>query len=187
MERLEPPPGLEFRVHLPSFGHPEMCSRPCVYMFRRGHCRLGLQCSFCHEPHDVAPYKMRPRLRRLFAHLPREQQMFVVLAHLGQRSAQPGFPAEAAALVQCLKSEWEEAQKNWQVRSIRLHLSVGDLRDMQRAFWRMPLYAVVTHFPHSSPGLLHSIIEQVRWNIAAGESISRFISANFVSCHRLSV
>ena len=187
METLEPPPGLEFRVHLPSCGHPEMCSRPCVYMFRRGHCSFGLQCSFCHAPHDVAPYKMRPRLRRLFAHLPREQQMFIILAHLAQRSAQPGFPEEAAMLVRCFQSEWEEAQRQGQVGPVLLHLSLGDLRIMQRAFLRMPLYAVVTQFPHSSPGLLHSLIEQVRWNMAAGELICRTISANTMSCHRLSV
>ena len=187
METLGLPPGLEFRAHPPSFGHPEMCPRPCVHMFQRGRCHRGHLCSFCHEPHDVPPYKMRPRLRRLFSSLPREEQMFIILAHLSQRFAQPGFPAEAAVLLECLHSEWGDSKNDQQSGPLRLHLTSGDLRSMHYAFWRMPLFAVFTHFPHSSPELLHYLIEQVRWSMASGESNSQTISATVVSCARLSL
>ena len=187
LEGLGPPPGLEFRTHPPSFGHPEMCRRPCVHMFQRGQCHQGHLCSFCHGPHDAPPYKMRARLRRLFSSLPREDQMFIILAHLSQRFAQPGFPAEAAVLLQCLHSEWGDSQSDQQSGPLRLHLTSGDLRSMQHAFWRMPLFAVFTHFPHSSPELVHYLIEQVRRNMASGESNSQSSSATVVSCYRLSL
>jgi len=35
-----------------SFGHPELCSRPCLY-FKAGECSNGMECCFCHASHPT--------------------------------------------------------------------------------------------------------------------------------------
>ena len=165
MDRLDVKQELEF--HPGSLGHPEWCSRPCIHFFRSGYCLQGSQCDYCHEPHEVRPLKMRRRLRTIFASLPREEQMFIILCYLSKLSAQLGFPAEATLLLQCLHLEWQQAQSAAQSQFIQLGITSRQLRSMHHAFSRMPLYAVVTHFPHSAPQTLHGLIEQVRWSVVS--------------------
>ena len=170
MDRLfRAPPGLELQAHPASFGHPEMCRRPCVHMFRHGRCHQGSQCDYCHERHVVPPAKMTKRLRQLFAKLPRQQQMFILLCHLTERSAQSDFPAEANVLLQCLVSDWQLMQRGQQsdhAEHVQLGLTSEELSSMQQAFSRMPLFALVTQFPHSSPEHVRDLIQQVQWKMA---------------------
>ena len=84
--QFTPPPGLEINAHPASLGHPVMCSRPCVYIFRGGFCHHGSQCGYCHRLHEVAPVKMSKNLRKLFASLSREERMFIILCHLSNEA-----------------------------------------------------------------------------------------------------
>eukprot|EP00451_Oxyrrhis_marina_P000656 CAMPEP_0204270536 /NCGR_PEP_ID=MMETSP0468-20130131/18951_1 /ASSEMBLY_ACC=CAM_ASM_000383 /TAXON_ID=2969 /ORGANISM="Oxyrrhis marina" /LENGTH=292 /DNA_ID=CAMNT_0051246087 /DNA_START=46 /DNA_END=921 /DNA_ORIENTATION=+ len=43
--------------------HPTHC-RPCVFLHTKGHCKMGLQCDFCHEPHDASTVERPKRIRR---------------------------------------------------------------------------------------------------------------------------
>ncbi|CAK8997209.1 unnamed protein product, partial [Durusdinium trenchii] len=35
-----------------SFGHPDLCRRPCI-LFMKNICRRGSTCGFCHLPHET--------------------------------------------------------------------------------------------------------------------------------------
>ena len=78
---LTPPPGLELRAQPGSFGHPTLCSRPCVYIVKSGFCHHGSQCGYCHGTREKGPVKIRKNLRMLLARLSREERMFIVLRH----------------------------------------------------------------------------------------------------------
>ena len=64
-------PSLENCAHPASWGHPDLCSRPCVYVFHRGHCNLRFECGFCHAAHAAS----LPLLRNLL-HLLRDYLNF---------------------------------------------------------------------------------------------------------------
>ena len=117
---------------------------------------------------EASPYKMRSKLRKRFANLCREERMFVVLCHLSKRSVQPGFPAEALPLLQCLQLEWRQRQRD-QLFDIQPSLTLAELGCMHDALTRMSLLTVVNLFPHSSPEHVHQLILQVRWNKACGD------------------
>ncbi|CAK0809780.1 unnamed protein product [Prorocentrum cordatum] len=46
-----------------SFGHPEMCVRPCLY-FLRGQCTNGGACRFCHYQHPTRPVHLGRQHRK---------------------------------------------------------------------------------------------------------------------------
>lgn len=45
-----------------SIGHPELCSRPCLF-FSRGVCESGSKCKFCHFPHQARQLRFDKRNR----------------------------------------------------------------------------------------------------------------------------
>ena len=79
--QFTPPPGLELRAQPGSFGHPEMCSRRCVYIFENGVCPHGCQCRYFHGTHETEPMKIGKHLRKLCARMSREERMSIVLRH----------------------------------------------------------------------------------------------------------
>ena len=50
-----------------SYGHPELCSRPCVYCFKGERCPAGLACGYCHLPHETIGVRPNRRFRELRA------------------------------------------------------------------------------------------------------------------------
>jgi len=68
-----------------SFGHPEMCSRPCIY-FAWGPCPKGSYCGFCHLAHRESIGKLDKRQRRIFQKLGEAEMIGLILPHLLDRS-----------------------------------------------------------------------------------------------------
>ena len=55
-----------------SAGHPHLCSRPCVYMLKAGHCSGGVGCGFCHLPHQqLREQKLAKKARALLQAMPK--------------------------------------------------------------------------------------------------------------------
>ncbi|CAE8612514.1 unnamed protein product, partial [Polarella glacialis] len=52
-----------------SLGHPELCTRPCLY-FASGRCVNDINCGFCHLPHAARPSHLDKRSRLLLKSLP---------------------------------------------------------------------------------------------------------------------
>ncbi|CAE7260258.1 unnamed protein product, partial [Symbiodinium sp. KB8] len=46
-----------------TWGHPELCNRPCVHMQKTSQCPSGQRCEHCHLPH-VAPVAKMDKLQR---------------------------------------------------------------------------------------------------------------------------
>lgn len=68
---------------LGSFGHPELCHRPCIN-FMKGVCKSGGECNFCHLPHTKTP-KLDKQQREMLATLPKPTLLATILPHLRQR------------------------------------------------------------------------------------------------------
>ena len=70
-----PPPGLEHMapVGVPmnwgSFGHPELCFRPCVYVTKGGGCPMHMRCRYCHFQHTDACVKPNKKARHLLSQM----------------------------------------------------------------------------------------------------------------------
>ena len=64
------------RLSAGSVGHPELCHKPCLFLFKVGGCPLGAECNFCHEPHERA--KLDRRMRQLLHDLDEAQQLAIV-------------------------------------------------------------------------------------------------------------
>lgn len=69
--------------NLGSWGHPELCHRPCI-TFVKGNCELAESCSFCHFPH-VKVAKFDKQQRRILATFPKSTLLAAILQNLRQR------------------------------------------------------------------------------------------------------
>ena len=69
--------------NLGSWGHPELCHRPCI-TFVKGNCELAESCSFCHLPH-VKVGKLDKQQRRILATFPKSTLLAAILQNLRQR------------------------------------------------------------------------------------------------------
>ncbi|CAE7209819.1 unnamed protein product, partial [Symbiodinium natans] len=58
-EAADPPP-----LSRGSVGHPEFCTRPCVYLSGHGSCPRKEECNFCHAPHAVQNRRGRRRFEQ---------------------------------------------------------------------------------------------------------------------------
>jgi len=52
-----------------SLGHPELCTRPCIY-FRTGSCTSASKCGFCHMPHSRRTLRLDKRHRECLRRMP---------------------------------------------------------------------------------------------------------------------
>ena len=68
---------------LGSYGHPELCHRPCI-KFLTGVCKSGVDCNFCHLPHTKIP-KFDKQQREVLATLPKHALLAAILPHLRLR------------------------------------------------------------------------------------------------------
>jgi len=61
-----------------SLGHPNLCSRPCLY-FERGRCANGAACQFCHIPHAGRRAALTARARQHLQRMSRAEAMAAIL------------------------------------------------------------------------------------------------------------
>mmetsp|Transcript_19595 Transcript_19595/g.51977 ORF Transcript_19595/g.51977 Transcript_19595/m.51977 type:complete len:575 (+) Transcript_19595:103-1827(+) len=61
-----------------SVGHPELCTRPCLY-FTTGSCNNGTTCEFCHLPHPKRPAHLDKRNREMLKAMPLSDCVALVL------------------------------------------------------------------------------------------------------------
>lgn len=70
-----------------SQGHPEFCSRPCIY-FLQGNCSVGSNCKFCHEEHLKRPIHLDKINRTTLRSLSSTDQKLLLLSAMKHRAAQ---------------------------------------------------------------------------------------------------
>eukprot|EP00928_Gymnodinium_smaydae_P083401 TRINITY_DN6663_c0_g1_i1.p1 TRINITY_DN6663_c0_g1~~TRINITY_DN6663_c0_g1_i1.p1 ORF type:complete len:557 (-),score=95.20 TRINITY_DN6663_c0_g1_i1:490-2160(-) len=61
-----------------SFGHPELCARPCVFA-ATGQCERGLSCDFCHMPHEKRTVHLDKKGREALKRMTHEERVAVIL------------------------------------------------------------------------------------------------------------
>lgn len=69
-----------------SRGHPDLCTRPCLY-FAQGSCTNGDGCSFCHLAHPKRPVRFDKLHRESLKRMPFGQFCFILLPVLRQKAA----------------------------------------------------------------------------------------------------
>lgn len=70
-----------------SQGHPEFCSRPCIY-FLQGNCSVGANCKFCHEEHVRRPIHLDKINRTTLRSMSSTDQKLLLLSVMKHRAAQ---------------------------------------------------------------------------------------------------
>lgn len=75
-----------FECSTGSFGHPETCTRPCLYYWR-GLCRNAKSCRFCHLPHVKRPPRFDKRNRKVFEEMQLRQKINILHPVVVQKAA----------------------------------------------------------------------------------------------------
>lgn len=84
-----------------SYGHPELCRRPCLFIVQKQECLKGASCDFCHLEHSKLP-SLDGLQRRTLSSLSQSQLLPVLIAPL--RAKVQGGRHEAAQVLQLLES-----------------------------------------------------------------------------------
>ncbi|CAJ1459687.1 unnamed protein product [Effrenium voratum] len=93
----------ETRPNIGSFGHPDVCAKPCVYLMH-GPCRRGAFCGYCHLDHKEPPARLSKQHRQYLEGLSAEDVVDMILPHLRNRVTSLGIIYEAADLVGLLQT-----------------------------------------------------------------------------------
>ena len=125
-----------------SYGHPELCHRPCVHMLKSGSCLAGASCGFCHEKHDRPVWKLSKRLRSMLKEMPRATLMDLLLRQIYDRVVKHQLLFEAKELLQFLQSErFAEPQPT--------HPN-ADHGDLRRLAWELSRLSLLALAPRSN-------------------------------------
>ena len=97
-----------------SYGHPEVCNRPCVYLLKEGGgCPDGAACRYCHLPHHRNGAKPDKRQRELLQTMSDQERLLAFLPHIRRCAAKMGNPW-ADCIAQLLEDEIKEPQLHLQ-------------------------------------------------------------------------
>mmetsp|Transcript_71341 Transcript_71341/g.157560 ORF Transcript_71341/g.157560 Transcript_71341/m.157560 type:complete len:152 (+) Transcript_71341:62-517(+) len=64
-----------------SYGHPELCRRPCLFLVQKQECLKGASCDFCHLEHSKLP-SLDGLQRRTLSSLSQSQLLPLLIAPL---------------------------------------------------------------------------------------------------------
>lgn len=89
-----------------SIGHPDVCSRKCLY-FASGNCSNGENCRFCHMGHPKRPPRLDRMNRELLRNMTFEERAYIVLPIITQKvQALCLNLGPVAALEACISAEY---------------------------------------------------------------------------------
>jgi len=161
-----------------SWGHPELCRRPCVYQLKSGACHLGAECNFCHCAHRKAEAKPDQRERQLMTRMSPGELVALLLPVFHKRAedqgvlhvveeflrkaqqAAPAPPAEEAAVI----------SRPRQIRLLRKTLS------------NLRLATIAQHLMLHLPGEMENEYECMRTELAAMDAASNSTTSSVMFC-----
>jgi hypothetical protein len=88
--------------NLGSAGHPEFCSRPCIF-FPLGQCTGGKSCNFCHEEHRQRPPHLDKINRATLRSLPSGDRRQLLLSAMNERASKELSPEKLRQFLQLLR------------------------------------------------------------------------------------
>jgi hypothetical protein len=122
--------------HVPnpgSFGHPELCRRPCMF-FAQSKCATGTMCTFCHLTHSFRPKNLERHHRLQLRRLSEQDRLSLVLPLLRQRAEMTGISASVAEVLE-VADKWTDSFPNATVPEHLLKL--------QKALAKQPFSALL--------------------------------------------
>ena len=128
-----------------SYGHPELCRRPCVHMHRFGSCLAGANCAYCHEQHHRAPWKLSKHRRSMLQKMPRATLMDLLLHHIYGRVVKHQLLSEAKELLQYLENE-----RCAEPQHTHLNINCNDSPRLSRELSRLSLLALAPRSSHTT-------------------------------------
>ena len=85
-----------------SFGHPDLCAKPCICLMH-GFCRRGAFCGYCHLEHRASPARLCKQDRQYLECLTAAEVVGMILPYLKARVASLGVHHEAWDLFRALQ------------------------------------------------------------------------------------
>eukprot|EP00747_Dinoflagellata_sp_TGD_P151774 gnl/TRDRNA2_/TRDRNA2_177241_c0_seq6.p1 gnl/TRDRNA2_/TRDRNA2_177241_c0~~gnl/TRDRNA2_/TRDRNA2_177241_c0_seq6.p1 ORF type:complete len:395 (+),score=54.17 gnl/TRDRNA2_/TRDRNA2_177241_c0_seq6:117-1187(+) len=105
-----------------SVGHPELCSRPCIY-FAAGTCKNGNACMFCHESHPHRAAHLDKRHRQTLKAMSFSTCLHLMSPIFKEKAASLDIPtALVEQLLDSLKSVSSEETKDEEV-AVKAHMA----------------------------------------------------------------
>lgn len=169
-------PGLEtLRVCNPgSVGHPELCSRACLY-FSLGKCLNGMSCSFCHLPHSKRAAKLDKRHREMLRVMDFPERFRIlhpiIQSKLDNVEVVPEFTLLYNTLVTSTSQpNHKEAQptdrkRTKEIRTLQIAAKYMSIRS---------LIALLHHAPMAEDSVEHSAIESMLLKIKPDSIIRHY-------------
>ena len=149
--RFRPPPGLEevgasgssqlaqarpadtpvvpFWCSKGSFGHPQLCGRPCVHVAKGGVCPSGLACTYCHFLPHAAVVKPGGSMRRTLLAATDQELLATFLPFIRKKAGKEGLLPLANDLINLLEAEMHEPPPT--------SISLVSFRPMKMTFMRL--------------------------------------------------
>ena len=155
-----PPPGLENLtpggepLNWGTFGHPELCSRPCVHICKSGGCPMGMTCSYCHLPHRVARVNLDKKQRRVLCQMSDQERLAAFLPVFRQRAAETGLLQKVELVIDMFTAEITEA--------LIQPAPSGMLRGLEKTAARMPLIQLASCCMKELPEPLKEALKQLK-------------------------
>mmetsp|Transcript_52579 Transcript_52579/g.123046 ORF Transcript_52579/g.123046 Transcript_52579/m.123046 type:complete len:537 (-) Transcript_52579:27-1637(-) len=117
-------------VSLGSIGHPELCSRPCIYVVE-GKCANGRDCNFCHLPHPKRPVHLDKQHRDLLKGMRYLEMLFLLMPVLEAKVMSLNLGSAALEqLHKLLEHADTRSSSGWQYKKVLGPLSSMSLRSL---------------------------------------------------------
>lgn len=142
-----------------SFGHPEFCRRPCLFMKLPAGCPKGAECEYCHQPHSQG-VKFDKRQREILQSMG-ERELLTFLLPALRTHAKTTAAKEVLVLV-------EQHLAALQAEPSRLRIPSGKLNQLKcllrrMSFRRLMLLCPCRHLEHIQTAL--QSINPWRWDL----------------------
>ncbi|CAJ1337280.1 unnamed protein product [Effrenium voratum] len=116
----------ETRPNVGSFGHPDLCAKPCIFLMR-GMCHRAEFCGYCHLEHRASPARLCKQDREYLGCFTAAEVVAMILPHLKSRVASLGVHHQAWDLIRALQAVAERSIGSADLQASRLHTSLQRL------------------------------------------------------------
>ncbi|CAE7040721.1 unnamed protein product [Symbiodinium natans] len=117
-----------------SFGHPDMCYRPCVYL-EKGSCKRDAFCTHCHFDHEKT-YKLAKNQKRFIeTQLDEVSVLAALLPFIHAKAIERGLQREVSNLCALIQRRVEFLRSRVSVRAVPVELA--------RSLPRLPLHTLL--------------------------------------------
>jgi len=160
-----------------SVGHPDLCSRPCLY-FAVGKCQNGVDCAFCHGPHTKRTAHLDKRHREMLRVMDFAERFALICPLLKAKLQSLEVNSEVMMTLESLEQMTLKTSNNSWAKPDRRRSK--ETRTLQIALKFMSVRSLLTLLHHA---LHHAPLPDGSPQHAAVEALMRNIRPNRHSAH----